>query len=238
MASTMIQPTAGPGDEIPLWARRDWDTAYLRVKGKIASVRLWDRVLTAEDRQRLGKDLDAAYLRHRGAVGMWVFLHGVSVPRAVVAVAVRIGFLDVGTGQALLRALGEVSDDPEGTVDSAVAAGGLVLVEMPRQAFWGGELVEVDWARHTGSWELLWTLARVSKSGGVVDAETLQERHVTDPGFMRKRKCRLVKTDGFPTDLACLVVSVGRGTYRLNLPSSRIRVFERGIEDAVREWTP
>lgn len=238
MATATIQPPAGAGNAIPLWARRDWETAYLRVKGTAAALRLWDRVLSADDRRRLGGDLEAAYARHGGAVGMWRQLHGVSVPRAVVAVAIAIGFLDTGTGQALLRALGEDPDNPADAVEAAVASGGLVLVEAPRQAFWEGEPVEVDWARHTSLWELLWALARASKGGGVVDAFALQERDARDRKFVTKRKCRLVNAPGFPLSLADSVVSAGRGTYRLDLPPASIRVFERGAGDAVREWTP
>ncbi len=238
MATARTQPAAGPGDAVPLWVRRDWETAYLRVKGTAPALRLWDRVLTADDRRRLGDDLEAAYAKYRGAVGMWRQLHGVSVPRAVVAVGVRIGSLDADTGRALLCALGEESDDPADAVETAVASGGLVLVESPPQAFWDGTSIEVDWARHPSWWDLLWTLGRASKGRGAVDAFALRERGGGDPKFVTKRKHKLVNARGFPLTLADLVESAGRGTYRLALPPERIRVFERGAGDGVREWTP
>ncbi len=238
MAAAMVQPRAGSGDAIPLWVQRDWETAYQRVKGTAAALRLWQRVFTADDRRRLGNDLEAAYVQYRGAVGMWRQLHGVSGPRAVVAVAVRIGFLDADTGQTLLQALGEEPNDPDDAVELAVTAGGLVVVETPPQAFWEGNSVAVDWARHTRWWDLLWALARASKGRGAVDAFALRERDGGDRDYVKKQKHRLVHAPGFPLSLADLVVSAGRGTYRVDLPPARIRVFERGAGDAVREWTP
>ena len=235
---TATQFTMEQWEALPAWVKYDWQTAYLRVKGTAPALRLWHRVLTEEERRRLGGDLEAAYERDRGAVGMWMRLRGVSVPRAVVDVAVRIGFLDADTGRQLLRALGEEPDDPAEAVEAAITRGGLVLVEVPRQAYWDGEPVEIDWARHTSLWELLWELARASKGGGAVDAFVLRERGGGDPKFVTKRKCRLVSAAGFPLSLADVVVSAGRGTYRLNLLPPCIRVFERRVGDAVREWTP
>jgi len=236
--ATETQHSTGPISSVPKWVREEFQTAYLRVKGTAAAEWLWDRVLTPPEREKLGGDLEVAYTQYRGAVGMWMSLRGVSIPQAVVAVATRLGFLTAEIGLSILRTLGEEPDDPSERVEAAVAAGGLVLVEMPREAYWRGEPIEIDWARHTSQWELFWALARLSKGGGVVDAFALQERKEKDPGFVRKRKCRLVNANGFPQSLADLVVGAGRGTYRLDLLPTRIRLFERGTGDVVREWTP
>lgn len=236
--AAVTQSPARPVDAIPLWARRDWETAYLRVKGTAAALRLWERVLSADDRRRLGGDLEAAYAQHRGAVGMWVYLRGVSIPQAVIAVAVAIGFLDASTGQTLLRALGEEPNDPAEAVEMAVSGGGLVMVEVSRQVYWEGKPVEIDWGLHTAWWSLMWELARASKAGAAVDEYTLRGGSSLDAKFLTKLKSRVVKAAGFPPSLAVLVVPAGRGTYRLNLLRARIRVFERGAGDTVREWTP
>jgi hypothetical protein len=238
MATATTQGPAAPGDAIPEWVKEDWKTAYLRVKGTAPAARMWQRVLTPDDQRRLGGDLDAAYARHGGAVGMWIKLHGVSVPRAVVAVAVAIGFLDAGTGQALLRALGEEPDDPEEALEMAVASGALVLAVGPRRAYWEGESITIDWERHDKPWAFLDELARAAKAGAALDPLSLRERGGRDTDFLKKRKCALVNALGFPLTLADLVVPAGRGTYRLDLLPARIRVFERGAGDAVREWTP
>ncbi|MFM8273059.1 MAG: hypothetical protein ACKODX_12095 [Gemmata sp.] len=238
MATATTQPPTGTGGTMPKWAEDEWQTAYLRVKGTAAALRLWDRVLTAEDRRRLGGDLEAAYARHRGAVGMWRHLRGVSLPRAVVDVGVRIGFLDADSGRVLLRVIGEEPDDPQEALEMAVAGGGLVLVEVSRQVHWEKGLVELDWGNHTAWWSFLWELARASKAGAAVDEYTLRGGSSKDPKYLTKQKSRMVKAGGLPPTLAALVVPAGRGTYRLDLQPARIRVFERGAGDSLREWTP
>jgi hypothetical protein len=215
-----------------------WQTAVLRVKGLATAGWVWDRIFTPDDRRRLGDDLGTAYARHGGTAGMWMSVRGQSYPRAVVAVATRCGLLDPDTGRGLLREFGEEPADPAEAVEWAVAGGGLVLAETPRRAYWAGEPIPVDWARQTAMWVLLWELARVSKWGGAVDAFTLRDEAGGDPRFVTKQKCRLVNAKEFPLALADRVVPAGRGTYRLDLPAERIRVFERGPGDAVREWTP
>ncbi len=236
--ATMTQPPAPPGGAIPLWAQRDWQTARLRVTGKPAALLLWHRVLTEGDRRRLGGDLELAYDRYGGAVGMWVYLRGVSVPRAVVNVGVRTGFLDADRGGKLLCVIGEEPDDPQEALEMAVAAGALVLVATPRQAFWAGKVIAIDWERHGKPWVFLDELARAAKAGAALDAMALRESGGRDTDFLKKWKCALVNADGFPVPLADLVVLAGRGTYRLNLSPARIRVFERGAVDSLREWTP
>lgn len=236
--ATTTQSPAPPWGALPLWAQREWKSAFLRVDGGQAALRLWHRVLTAGDRRRLGGDLDAAYTRYRGAVGMWRHLRGVSVPRAVVDVGVRTDFLDADAGRNLLRLIGEEPEDPQEALELAVAAGALVLLAPPRQAFWAGVEIAIDWERHGRPWAFLDELARAAKAGAALDAMALRERGGRDTDFLKKRKCSLVNADGFPVALADLVMPAGRGTYRLDLPPARIRVFERGAVDSLREWTP
>jgi hypothetical protein len=233
-----VRRPARPGHGFPAWVVEAWQTAVLRVRGFATAGWLWDRVLTPDDRRRLGGDLEAAYARHGGTAGMWMYLRGLSYPRAVVAVATRCGLLDPDTVRGLLRAFREEPVDPAEAVEWAAAGGGLVLVETPRRAHWEGEPIPVDWARYTAPWVLLWELAQTAKAGGVVDAVTLRDGAGGDPKFVTKLKYRLVNAAGFPLTLADRVVPAGRGTYRLDLPAARVRVFERGPEEAVREWTP
>lgn len=79
--------------------------------------------------------------RRRGAVGRWVHLRWVSLPRAVVDAGVRVDSLDADSGRVLLRVIGEKSDDPE---EAVVAGGAPVLVGVMRQVYWEKQLIEID----------------------------------------------------------------------------------------------
>ncbi len=229
---------AGAESGIPLWARQEWTTACVRARTREVGLYLWCWEFSEEDRRRLGGNLKAACARHGGAVGMWRCLHGVSVRRAEVDVCVRAGLLDAKRGRVLLQHIGEEPADPAAAVAAAIDAGGLVLVEARREAYWQGEWVGGEDGLPGASWDLLWHLARSSKAGAALDEYTYRGAKSKDPKAMTKKKSRLIKEDGFPMSLADLVVLAGRGNYRLNLPPSRIRVFERGIGDSDREWTP
>ena len=130
---------------------------------------------------------------------MWAKVHGVSVRRSVIAVATRLGFLDPSTGHAVLREFGEIPNNPVDAVEWAVQAGGLVLTETPRQAFWAKREVTVDWVNQYRSWVFFWEFARQSKVGLAVDSTLYGARKSDDP---KRRKWRLVRLEGFPTVLA------------------------------------
>jgi hypothetical protein len=100
--------------QLPKWASNpkivmELHTQYLRVKAEVSAARLWERVLSEEDRQRLGGDLETCY-RQLSTVGMWMKLRGVSQARAVADLAHELGFLDQTNYRWLLREIGEVPD--------------------------------------------------------------------------------------------------------------------------------
>lgn len=136
-----------------------------RIGSKVAALRLWERVLTDDERQRLGGDVAVAWCR-LGTVGMWQRLRGVSPARAVADGALALGLLDEPSHRWLLREAGEVHDDAEAAIQQAVASGALVLVERPRSAYWDCEAVAVDWDRHGALWDYFWELCRHAKAGG------------------------------------------------------------------------
>lgn len=216
------------------WRDEAWKTAYGRVKAVGTARWLWERVFTVTEKYQLGDDFDHAYTHYRGAVGMWMQLHGVSARQAVVAVATRCDLLDKDTGQALLRACGEAPDDPLEAVNWAVATGGLVLVGTPRTLYWEGAEIPLCWS--TSCWGFVWSLARQSKCNGVVDAETCDTGCAGSA--VKSMKWRTVHMDGFPPSLAAKIMSSGMGSYRLDLLPSQIYVFEIGAAESLREWRP
>ena len=82
---------------------------YLRIKMWVSAARLWERVLTEQDRHRLGGNLEECFSR-LGTVGMWAELRAVSQPRAIADVAHELGCLDQTTYRWLLREIGEEPD--------------------------------------------------------------------------------------------------------------------------------
>src|SRR5437899_4308762 len=165
----------------------------LRIAPLVSAQLLWDRVLTPTDRYHLGNHLVAAYKLY-GTAGMWARLRGVSAPRAVVDVAGALDFITPQTRHWLLRELGEVHDDPEEAIAAAVAAGGLVLVDRPREAYWAGARIAVDWQQRTALWDYLRQLAKCSKTGCAVDPTELGAEGAPEAAV--KQKSRLVGLPG------------------------------------------
>jgi hypothetical protein len=85
------------------------ETQYLRLKAAASAARVWERVLSEQDRQSLGGDLNTCW-RQLSTVGMWMKLRGVSQPRAIAELAHKLGFIDQTSYQWLLREIGEKQD--------------------------------------------------------------------------------------------------------------------------------
>jgi hypothetical protein len=120
-----------PRQPLPQHVLEELEDIALRIGGPVSAARLWERVLTPQERQRLGGDLEVAWRGHGGTAGMWMALRQVSRPRAVLDVPHEIGLLTDGNYRWLLREIGELHDDPEDALQAAVRTGGLVLVERP-----------------------------------------------------------------------------------------------------------
>ena len=93
--------------ELPRNVIEELQLQLARVSAPMSAERFWERVLTEDDRQRLGGNLQAAYRERHGTVGMWMWLRAVAQPQAVVDVARALGFLDDATYRWLLREIGE-----------------------------------------------------------------------------------------------------------------------------------
>jgi len=206
----------------------------LRIQPAMCAARLWERSLSQQERERLGGDLETAY-RQLGTAGMWATLRGVTRHRAVVEVAQELGFLRTKDYEWLLHEIGEILDAEEALSD-AITSGDFVLVERPREAYWDGETIDIDWNQHNSLWEFLWELGRDGKAGQPVDRFTFGESAHRD--VVTKRKSRLTNMSEFPVDLCDLIKVVGRGTQQLELAPERIRIFEASVGDTLREWRP
>ena len=119
---------------------------------------------------------------------------------------------------------------------AAIDAGDFVLSDRPREAYWSGQEIEIDWDKKSKSWDFLLTLARRSKAGSCIDSTCFGER--VNKNIVTKLKSRLTGETVFPSDLAALIEVVGFGSQQLALSPERIRIFERSGGDSIREWTP
>jgi hypothetical protein len=104
-------PLTTAGREITAEVASQLRTQFLRIKAAVSAERLWTRLLTEEDRNRLGGNLEECYSK-RGTAGMWMELRGVSAERAVIEVARELSFLDEPTAKWLLREIGEEMPSP------------------------------------------------------------------------------------------------------------------------------
>ena len=166
---------------------------------------------------------------------MWMALRGVSQARAIVDVAHKLGFLDQESHQWLLQEIDEAYEDPHETRQAAITSGALVLIEHPHTAYWEGEEIELNWERNAALWQLLWGLSVLAKRRRPLDCFDLGE--FTTSQATADRKCRLVNHDTFPVSLQTLIETQGQGTYRLQLPPERIRIFAIEQDDRLREIT-
>ena len=99
-------PADSSGRTLRREVAQELQTQSLRIKPPVAATRLWERVLTEQDRQQLGGSLEQCYPR-LGTAGMWMQIRRVSLERAVIEVARELGFLDQPTANWLLREVGE-----------------------------------------------------------------------------------------------------------------------------------
>jgi hypothetical protein len=196
---------------------------YSVVFGRWCARRIWERQFSAAEREQLGGTLERALEQFGNTIEIWRQVRGGSPERAVADLAFRIDLLSATDYQWILRELGQESDDTEAVIQQAIAAGGLVLVERPRAAYWAGDPIDVDWERRSALWNYFCELVDHSKAGRVFDGAALRE--IPAPGELAKQKHRLSKEVGFPASLTALIVPAGLGSQRIDLPPTRIRIF-------------
>ena len=78
-----------------------------RIGGWTFANDVWERLMTARERQQLGGELEKARRLHHGIVGMWRRVRNVSDARAIVDIAYGIGLLEVPRREWLLRQIGD-----------------------------------------------------------------------------------------------------------------------------------
>lgn len=216
-------------------ASEKFQETALRISNLAAAGLLWARHLTPRDQQRLGGDIGRAYAEG-GTTGMYMRVRGCTRERAVLEIAKTINLLADGDYAWLMQEYGE-SLTGEEAFEDAIGRNALVLNDHTRQVFWKGDAVMVNWT-HEAKWTFIWELARHAKKGLPIDSMTFCENANRDQKVVAKRKNRLGKEEGFPSELKDLIKVVGQGTQKLQVPPDQIRIFERHLNGEIREWFP
>ena len=126
----------------------------------------------------------------------------------------------------LHKLLGSTDTSEQTVVKEAIASRGLVLVEESRQAYWDGDPIEAKWNRYDVSWRFLMVLAQKAPRSSPVGEADLFDKAVglsamsTEFGRLKSR---------LPASLWSYIRPVKHPprTYRLDLPSNRVFIFEQ-----------
>jgi hypothetical protein len=107
------------GREISQEVASELNTARLRAQPAVVAERVWRRLFTEEDRQRLGGNLETCWPR-LGTVRMWAQARGVSLERAIIEVAHGVGLMSDQTAHWLRRELDLETPPPRPPSDRPV----------------------------------------------------------------------------------------------------------------------
>lgn len=209
--------------------REKLEETFLRIQNLSAARRLYDR-LDPGERRRIDRLPDSLWENVPRAtnlcLGIWMHLHGVSQPRAIIDVGRRLKFVDADDHAWLLREIGE---SPE-LIEDAIERYKLVMDESQRTVYWKGFAVGPDWRKRKVLWEFLWMLAERAKSGSLgVDGTDFGDKA---EGYVAKQGGRLRKAlEATSLGLSDCIVAADRGTQRLNLPGREIGLFRTDLEE-------
>ena len=116
-------------------------------------------------------------------------------------------------------------DEPPRRIDRnrAIDAGGLVLIDQPRTAFWERMPIDANWDRHSKAWEFLRRLAEKGRRAVAVREADLYA-DVPSPSAMANRFRRLKKL--LPSSLWKHIVPAETRAYRLEPDRAKIHLFD------------
>jgi hypothetical protein len=198
---------------------------YLRVCSWTAFKRVWERVLTPQERNAFPDGM-ASVWNTQGTIGLWMFLRRCSRMRSILDLAFRLNFLTETDYQWLLR---ETREDVE-NVNVACGRFPLVIVESPRAAYWRGEEIGIDWEGSHALWDYFHRVCEQASRGLGADASHFREG--CQPEMISHRKCRLVNDDNFPIELRDLI-RVSGAEHRLHLSPNEICFLRLRIQESL-----
>jgi hypothetical protein len=224
--------TAQPHKQLALEVIEEMHGLFYAVNSMRVAERVWNEVLTVAEKANLPESLDEAR-RKFSIPQMWMRVRGGTMSRAVVDILHELDLMGPHHYRRLLRQLGEEGEDSEATVMLAVSTAKLVLVDTPRTVYWEGCEVPIEWHERSALWEYFLAVCKATKMGEPLDPigfGTGNHRTLID----RKNKLR-DELDRVNSTLAQHFLS---GQQRLDLHRGQIRIFERIVQEEIREWQP
>jgi len=224
--------TKNARQRFPLTAKEALEEYRPKISVPQVALNYWDRLSDAE-RKLLGDDLDQAH-KKGGIVGMWKRLFHVSDSQAILDIVRKLGFIDASTNEWLRREMKHEIQDPDDQFASIVETAPLVLRERPREAYWKGTKISIDWYIRSALWEFFWLLCEYSIQGTGIDHTCFAK--VGDVAYPQKIESRfkscLPRTQ---KAIGKLIIPHGRNTVILNLKPHEIRLFRTETQEILTE---
>ncbi|MFW6039431.1 MAG: hypothetical protein ACOC9P_03035 [bacterium] len=216
--------------------------------------RLWERVLTREERQRLGDDFEAAFQKWPGAELLFAVARDLPRDLALIDAARKLKILDREDWTSLNRAMIEAYPQlaEYRTRGTSIAAGMPDAVEQAfeeartrrilavlachglRIACWRDCQIPIDWGKYPKLWDLFFTLAKRAERGNAVDWHTAGAK---GPKNLKDRIYRLRKDimassldEPGKTELDTAIVFADEGMYKLDLPPDEVKVIAEDLD--------
>ena len=152
-----------PTDDVSELAKAEFQRLHGLIEAPGTAMRLWERVLTPDERQSLGGDIRAAF-EPRGVVATWMKVRGGELPRALVDLAFEMEIISDQKRKWLLREIGE---EP-------------FIAQEPQIPIWNRDLGELCF---NGSVVRKVRIGVAPNIGRILDAfqEESWPRHISDP---------------------------------------------------------
>lgn len=189
---------------------------YHRLNTSLSFRRVVDMFLTSREKEVQAELITTSWQKTR-TVELWMQLRHCSRDRAIIDLTRLLSDV-TAAAEWMLRETGEEIE----SVEIAVRRFRLVVVESPREVYWDGVLIPIDWNRRSALWDYFDTLCRQAQMGQSADASHfgLRVRRKT----LTNRKFQLLHVPGFPSGLGDQIVASGR-QHRLSLNAEEMRIF-------------
>jgi hypothetical protein len=209
-------------DDVPQDVRDKISELISRLRNSKSKELMWSRALTEKERQWVTNHVTQQEWDEKDAIHLYMKIRVVSDIIAILDLGVCCGHLEQCVYDALRRDIGIDVVEYEVDLRRAMLEADLVLDEFRRLAIWKRQEIPGDFDNDDKVWNYFFKLAGAATSDRPICPQDFSAS--VQPKDLNQWKYRLTKPDGFPVELQDGIVA-RNGRHRLQLPSSRIRVF-------------